>query len=146
VEAKSVPTSHKGLIGVRPVLTARALLAARRNECGAIINLVDVSGGHSGRNSRVSWAGTTLAKQPGGLMSLIVVGLDSSPRAPAVLARASAMARSSGAKLLVVRAVGLPHDLAPDMYGVSPDALPDRLAEAARKDLLALTAAHCAGV
>lgn len=79
-------------------------------------------------------------------MPLYIVGLDGSPRAPAVLSRAAHLARSAGAKLLVVRAVGLPHELSPDLYGIAPDVLPDKLAEAARKDIGALVAATCDGI
>lgn len=79
-------------------------------------------------------------------MHLIIVGLDSSPRAPVVLSRAAALARATGAKLLVLRSVGLPTDLPPEMYGLSPDAVPEKLAEASRKDLERLVAAHAPGV
>ncbi len=79
-------------------------------------------------------------------MSLIVVGLDSSPRAPGVLTAASKLAGATGAKLLVLRSVGLPTDLPPEMYGLSPDAVPERLAEASRKELQALAQTHAPGV
>jgi universal stress protein F len=79
-------------------------------------------------------------------MSLIVVGLDSSPRAVGVLVRAAKLASATGAKLLVLRSVGLPTDLPPEMYGLSPDAVPERLAEASRKELTALVSAHAPGI
>lgn len=66
-------------------------------------------------------------------MSLIVAALDTSPRALGVLAAATKLARATGSKLLVLRAVGLPQDLPMELYGISPNALPTHLVEAARK-------------
>ncbi len=79
-------------------------------------------------------------------MSLYIVGLDGSARAPAVLSRAAHLARAGKAKLLVVRSVGLPHELSPDLYGFSPDVLPDVLVAAARKELDPLVASTCEGI
>jgi nucleotide-binding universal stress UspA family protein len=79
-------------------------------------------------------------------MHLIVVGLDSSPRAPGVLTRAAALAQATGAKLLVLRAVGLPTDLPPELYGISPDAVPEKLTAATQADLERLVAAHASAV
>src|ERR1017187_4452100 len=47
-------------------------------------------------------------------MKRILVGLDGSPRAPAVLATALTIARAQGAKLTLVRTVGLPPDIPQD--------------------------------
>ena len=75
-------------------------------------------------------------------MSTILVALDNSPRARQVLVRAVALAKSSSEKLHVLQAVGLPPDLPPELLGLSPDVIPERLVEAARKDLEALVAEH----
>ena len=71
-------------------------------------------------------------------MSTIVAALDTSPRASAVLARAAKLARQSNAKLVLLRAVGLPQDLPMELYGISPDALPGKLVEQSRQALEAL--------
>lgn len=68
-------------------------------------------------------------------MSTIVAALDTSPRAAAVLARAAKLARASNAKLVLLRAVGLPQDLPMELYGISPDALPGKLVDQSRQAL-----------
>ncbi len=70
-------------------------------------------------------------------MKKILTCLDSSPRAPSVLAAASDMARRTGAKLTLFRSVGLPPELSrEDVFGVSPNILLERLLGAAKEDLL----------
>jgi nucleotide-binding universal stress UspA family protein len=46
----------------------------------------------------------------------ILVGLDGSPRAPAVLDTAIAIARAQNARLVLLRAVGLPPDIPQDFW------------------------------
>jgi nucleotide-binding universal stress UspA family protein len=56
-------------------------------------------------------------------MKRILVGLDGSPRAARVLAVAAAIARSQGAKLVLLRAVGIPADVPQDFWKVSDESL-----------------------
>jgi universal stress protein F len=65
----------------------------------------------------------------------ILVALDQSPRAPAVLARASAIARSTGAELFLLRAVGIPAELPADAFRSSPNELVERWRVEAVRDL-----------
>lgn len=65
----------------------------------------------------------------------ILVALDSSPRAPAVLDAALALAGSRGAKVILLRAVGLPPDVPTGAFGLSPGGVEDLLLEDARKAL-----------
>jgi nucleotide-binding universal stress UspA family protein len=71
-------------------------------------------------------------------MNRILVCLDASQRAPYILGTAVDLARRMGAKVRLFRVVGLPHDLPPQLYAVSPNDLPDILLETARKDLAEL--------
>ena len=70
-------------------------------------------------------------------MRTYLVALDTSARAPHVLAAAIDLASSTGAKLVLFRAVGLPHDLPHDSYALSPDEVIDRLRQRAESDLRA---------
>jgi nucleotide-binding universal stress UspA family protein len=70
-------------------------------------------------------------------MRTYLVALDHSARAPHVLATAVDLAASTGAKLVLFRAVGLPHDLPHDSYALSPDEVIDKLRERAQADLRA---------
>jgi nucleotide-binding universal stress UspA family protein len=54
-------------------------------------------------------------------MKTIVVGLDGSKRQPSVLRTATQVARATGAKLVLLRAVPVPSELPPRIYGVAPD-------------------------
>jgi nucleotide-binding universal stress UspA family protein len=56
-------------------------------------------------------------------MKRILVALDSSERAPAVLAAAADVARWSGAKLVLFRAIGLPVEMPVEAYRLSPSSL-----------------------
>jgi len=49
-------------------------------------------------------------------MKQILVGLDGSPRAASVLAMALKMARAQGAKVTLLRSVGLPPDVPQDFW------------------------------
>ena len=68
-------------------------------------------------------------------MSTIVVGLDSSERAPAVLRSALALARRFEARLLVVRAVAVPPEIPLEAMSPAPDAMPARLTEITQQSL-----------
>lgn len=54
-------------------------------------------------------------------MKKILVGLDGSPRQAALLASACRLAQSTGAKLVLFRAVSLPTELPPEAYLMPPD-------------------------
>jgi nucleotide-binding universal stress UspA family protein len=56
-------------------------------------------------------------------MKRILVGLDGSPRAPAVLGTALTIARAQGAKLTLVRTVGLPPDIPQDFWKTTDEPL-----------------------
>lgn len=60
-------------------------------------------------------------------MKRILVGLDGSARAPVVLATAVAIARAQGAKLTLLRSVGLPPDLPQDFWKSTDEPLLDLL-------------------
>ncbi len=68
-------------------------------------------------------------------MKTFLVALDDSPMAPRVLAEAKRHAEAFGAKLLLLRAVGLPAELPLEAYAMSPDAVADLLLKKAREDL-----------
>lgn len=70
-------------------------------------------------------------------MRTYLVALDNSARAAHVLATAADLAASTGAKLVLFRAVGLPHDLPHDSYALSPDEVIDKLRERAGAELRA---------
>jgi nucleotide-binding universal stress UspA family protein len=65
----------------------------------------------------------------------IVVGLDGSPRAPGVLDAAVSLANEHGAKLVVVRAVGVQAHLPPEVLSVRPDDVPALLEKAEARAL-----------
>lgn len=73
-------------------------------------------------------------------MERILVGLDASPRAKAVLSTAEALARRFGARLLLFRAVGIPMEIPLEAYSVSPDGLVDLLKAHAQRDMEELAA------
>lgn len=68
-------------------------------------------------------------------MDRILVALDSSPRAPVVLEAAIDLARRTGAKLRLFRAVGLPPDLPSTLWAVPPTDATQSTLVAARRDL-----------
>jgi nucleotide-binding universal stress UspA family protein len=69
-------------------------------------------------------------------MKKILVCLDTSPRAPYVLAASVDVARRMGAKLTLFRSVGLPPELAhDDVFGVTPGKLIDKLLANAKEGL-----------
>jgi nucleotide-binding universal stress UspA family protein len=70
-------------------------------------------------------------------MQKILVCLDTSPRAPLVLAAAIDLARRTQARLTLFRCVGLPPELAhDDVFGLSPNKLIDKLLESAKEGLM----------
>jgi nucleotide-binding universal stress UspA family protein len=79
-------------------------------------------------------------------MSKFLVALDSSPFAPQVLSRAVALAQQTGAKLVLLRAVGLPTELPLEAYAMPPESVASLLEKVARKDLLDHAATVPAGL
>jgi nucleotide-binding universal stress UspA family protein len=68
-------------------------------------------------------------------MKRILVGLDGSPRAPSVLATATAIARAQGAKLVLLRSVGLPPDVPQDFWKTTDKPLLEVLKDHAKQYL-----------
>jgi nucleotide-binding universal stress UspA family protein len=68
-------------------------------------------------------------------MDRILVALDGSKRAPAVLAAAVVLARRIGGKLHLFRGVGLPVELPHELLTTPPDQLGDELRRRALRDL-----------
>ncbi len=65
-------------------------------------------------------------------MKRILVGLDGSSRAPGVLATGAAIARAQGARLILLRTVGLPADVPQDFWKTTDEPLLDVLCRDAR--------------
>lgn len=78
-------------------------------------------------------------------MKRILVGLDSSSRAPAVLAAAARLAELTGASLIVFRAIGVPPDMPREILEISDQRLEDILRRNAYADLERQTQALPAG-
>jgi nucleotide-binding universal stress UspA family protein len=68
-------------------------------------------------------------------MKRILVAVDQSPRASGVLERASFTARSMGAELFLMHAVGMPAGLPPDAFRSSPTELVEQWQREAVLDL-----------
>jgi universal stress protein F len=68
-------------------------------------------------------------------MKPILVGLDGSARAPAVLAAATRIAGAQGARVVLVRSVGLPPDVPQDFWKTTDEPLLDVLKRRAKHDL-----------
>src|SRR5262249_53546778 len=68
-------------------------------------------------------------------MKPYLVALDSSPRAPHVLAAAVALAKAASTRLVLFRAVGLPGDLPVEAYAMPPEGIVDVLRARAKRDL-----------
>jgi nucleotide-binding universal stress UspA family protein len=79
-------------------------------------------------------------------MDRILVGLDASPRAAGVLDAAVELARRTGGKLVLFRAVGVPHEIPIEAYTMTPASLADLLQREAQKDLDAVAAKLPAGM
>ena len=72
-------------------------------------------------------------------MKRILVALDSSPRAPSVLAAALRLAELADAKLIVFRAIGIPPDMPKELFRTTDIRLEDWLLRNAHTDLERLT-------
>jgi len=68
-------------------------------------------------------------------MNTILVGLDFSPASRHVLTAAKDLATRTGARLVLSHAVGIPVELPPEAYVMSPENVVDLLVKNARKDL-----------
>jgi universal stress protein F len=68
-------------------------------------------------------------------MKRILVGLDGSPRAAGVLSAAITIARAQGAKLTLLRSVGLPPDVPQDFWKATEEPLLDVLKRHAKESL-----------
>jgi nucleotide-binding universal stress UspA family protein len=73
-------------------------------------------------------------------MERILVALDGSPRAPVVLAAAVDLARRTGARLCLYRAVALPNELPAMALSMAPGDVAALLEQLAREELGALAA------
>jgi universal stress protein F len=73
-------------------------------------------------------------------MDRILVGLDASPRATGVLTAARELARRTGGKLILFRAVGVPHEIPPEAYSMSPQGLAEMLEQGAKSYLQQMAA------
>jgi len=78
-------------------------------------------------------------------MDRIVVGLDASSRAPDVLEAARELALRTGGKLILFRAVGVPHEIPVEAYSMTPAQLAEMLERAAKEYLDAVAAGLPAG-
>jgi len=79
-------------------------------------------------------------------MKRILACLDGSPRAPGVLATAVAVAGAQGAKLVLLRSVGLPPDVPQDFWKTTDEPLLDVLERRAKTYLDECTAGLPAGL
>lgn len=68
-------------------------------------------------------------------MKRILVAVDASPRASAVLEAGIELARTTGAKILLLRAVGLPPDLPANAWTTPPTQVVDGFMLTAKRDL-----------
>jgi nucleotide-binding universal stress UspA family protein len=80
------------------------------------------------------------------LIRTILVALDSSARAPGVLAAACEMAEKLGAKLATLRTISIPPDFAPAAHVAAGDPLPAFMTQEALAELETLVAAVPAGI
>jgi nucleotide-binding universal stress UspA family protein len=71
-------------------------------------------------------------------MKRILVCLDASPRAPFVLGTAMDLARRTGAKLVLLRAVGIPAEIDQELLVHSADSMTELLVSKAKTELAAL--------
>lgn len=74
-------------------------------------------------------------------MKRILVALDSSPRAAAVLGAGIELARTTGAKIWLMRAVTLPAELPANMWGAAPTLTVDGFMNTAKRDLAEIATA-----
>jgi universal stress protein F len=79
-------------------------------------------------------------------MNRILVGVDGSVRESGVVGAAVVLAKKTGAKLILLRAVGLPRDLPPDAYAMSPNAVMKTLEQRARAAVEQIAASIAPGI
>jgi nucleotide-binding universal stress UspA family protein len=79
-------------------------------------------------------------------MKRILVCLDASPRAPSVLQTAADLAVKTGAKLVLLRSVGIPAEIDQEFYVHAAQSMAEMLVDKAKKDLDALAKGVPAGV
>jgi nucleotide-binding universal stress UspA family protein len=79
-------------------------------------------------------------------MDRILVGLDASERAGLVLETAADLARRTGGKLILFRAVGVPHEIPVEAYTMTPANLAELLEREAKKYLEKVAAGLPAGM
>jgi len=72
-------------------------------------------------------------------MKRILVCLDASPRAPFVLQTATDLAAKTGAKLVLLRSVGIPAEIDQEFYVHAAQSMTDLLVDKAKKELDALS-------
>lgn len=65
----------------------------------------------------------------------LLVALDTSPRAPGVLAEGIDLAQKLGGKLVLVRAIGIPHEIPAEALTASPSGVPEILERIAKAEL-----------
>jgi len=79
-------------------------------------------------------------------MDRILVALDTSPRAVAVLTAAAGVAGRMGAKLLLFHAVGIPHEVPREAFSMSPEEFAARLDELGKQYVERMKATLPAGI
>jgi len=79
-------------------------------------------------------------------MKRILVGLDGSQRAEGVLQTAADLARATGGKLILYRAVGVPHEIPVEAYSMTPASLAELLERDAQKYVDGVAAKMPAGM
>ena len=72
-------------------------------------------------------------------MKRILVCLDASPRAPFVLQTVTDLAAKTGAKLVLLRSVGIPAEIDQEFYVHAAQSMTDMLVDKAKKELDALS-------
>ena len=79
-------------------------------------------------------------------MKRILTCLDASPRAPFVLQTAADLAQRTGAKLVLLRSVGLPAEIDQEFYVHAAGSMTDILVDKAKKELDVLAKAVSPGI
>jgi universal stress protein F len=79
-------------------------------------------------------------------MDRLLVGLDASARAEGVLSVATQVARRTGGKLVLFRAVGVPHEIPVEAYSMTPASLAELLEKDAQKYLDQMATTVPAGI
>src|ERR1700678_1759694 len=79
-------------------------------------------------------------------MDRILVGLDASARSEGVLEAAKELAQRTGGKLILFRAVGVPHEIPAEAYSITPAALAELLEREAKRYLDQVASGLPAGI